>query len=168
MTMQQLDSKPELRYCHTCNTHTPQIIIKDKNNPDKKTKKFCLVCCKKSKITEKDISQLDSMCEYCSSNLGFLGDKNRSGRRFCRNGRCATNQNKFMKAWNNQSVFAINKKISELRKRLVRDQNFDSIEEKMKAKLPKLSNEKIGIIHNQIAMLYNIKQAQKILQVKIH
>jgi hypothetical protein len=159
------ESKPELKHCNgICNSYTPHIII----SKQEKKQKICLVCCKRTKFNEEtDRTFLEPLCEYCSLPICFNADKNRYGRRFCRNGRCATNQNKFMKTWHNQSIFKINIKIKELRDRLSHDKMFEGSEMWNKMKYAPLSPDKIGIYKNQIAMLYNIKEGQRLPEVEI-
>jgi hypothetical protein len=159
------ESKPELKHCNgICNSYTPHILIQKQE----KKQKICLVCCKRTKFNEEtDRTFLEPLCEYCSLPLCFNADKNRYGRRFCRNGRCPTNQNKFMKTWHDQSIFKINIKIKELRDRLSLDKMYDKLDPQMQKKHPKLPEDKVGIYKNQIAMLYNIKEGQRLPEVQI-
>ena len=159
--MSNLETKPELRHCSKCGTHTPHILVTKNSIEKQKQKKFCLVCCRKTNVTEKDISQLEPRCEYCSSPFAIHCSKNGHYRRFCSNGRCAVNQHKFIKLWQDKTHYQIAAKITELRQRLIFNQNYDTLDDKMKKKYPLLTEMKIGTIHNQIAMLFNIKETQK-------
>lgn len=169
-----IDNKPELRYCKgNCNCYTPHIIIIRKE----KKYKFCLVCCKTTSFNEKqDMSLLEPTCEYCIATLNFIdgNHKGTNGRRFCRNGRCATNQNKFIKAWRDSTVTKINKKIKDLRNRIQVNKLYQTSTfndgigfTAIARRNPKLEQDKIGIIHNQIAILYNIKESKIMVMQEI-